>query len=48
MNKLKLLSDFRNLNGKTKCNTYPAPKVNDMLLILEGFKYDTYIDLNMR
>ena len=35
------LSDFRNLNRETKCTTFPMPKIQEILLNLEGFKYAT-------
>ena len=41
------LSDFRNLNKQLKCKTYPMPKINEMLLKLEGYQYAMSPDLNM-
>jgi len=41
------LSDFGELNKCIKRNPYPVPKVQDMLLKLEGFTYATATDLNM-
>ena len=35
--RLSFLSDFRNLNKQLKRETYPMPKINDMLLKLYGF-----------
>ena len=46
-NTVRFLSDFRELNKNIKCKPYPIPKVQDMLLKLEGFTYATAIDLNM-
>ena len=39
--------DFRNLNNKHKHKPYPITKINEMLLKLQGFQYDT-VDLNLR
>ena len=36
-----------NLNKKLKQKPYPMPKTNEMLLKLEGFQYDTSLDLNI-
>ena len=41
------LSDYHNLNGQLKHNPCPMPKIRQMLLKLEGFKYSTSLDLNM-
>ena len=41
-----VLSDFININKKLKRKPYPMPKINDMLLKLESFQYDTSLDLN--
>ena len=46
-NRLILLSNFRNLNRKLKRKTYPKPKIREMLLKLEGFKYAMSMDLNI-
>ena len=46
-NQVRFLSDFRNLNKQLKRKTYTMPKINQMLLKLEGFQYDTSLDLNM-
>ena len=32
------LSEFRNLNKQLKDKPYPIPKINEILLKLEGFK----------
>ena len=36
-NWVRYLSNFRNLNKKLKRKPYPIPKINEMLLKLEGF-----------
>ena len=46
-NQVRFISDFRNLNKQLKCKPYPMPNINEMLLKLEGFKYDKSFDLNM-
>ena len=46
-NRVRFLSDFRNLNRQLKRKPGPIPKIREMLLNLEGFQYDTSIDLNM-
>ena len=47
-NKLSVfLSDLRNLNEQLKHKTNQMPKINEMMLKLEGLKNDTSIDLNM-
>ena len=44
---VNFLSDFMNLNKKLKRKTYPMPKINEMLLKLEGFQYANSLDINM-
>ena len=44
---VRFISDFRELNKRIKRRPYPIPKIQDMLLNLEGFKYATSLDLNM-
>ena len=44
---IRFLSDFRNLNRQLKRKPYPMPKIREMLLNLEGFKYASSLDLNM-
>ena len=44
---VRFISDFRELNKRIKRKPYPIPKIQDMLLNLEGFKYATSLDLNM-
>ena len=46
-NRVCFLSDFRNPNKQLKQKPYPVPKINEMLLKLEGFQYATPIDLNV-
>ena len=46
-NRVIFWSDFRNLNRQLKCKPYPMPKISEMLLKLEGFKYDTSLELSM-
>ena len=41
------ISDFRELNKRTKRNPFPIPKIQDLLLKLEDFKYASSLDLNM-
>ena len=41
------LSDYHNLNGQLKHNPCPMPKIRQMLLKLEGFKYSLSLVLNM-
>jgi len=44
---IRFINDFRELNKRIKRIPYPLPKIQDMLLKLEGFKYATPLDLNM-
>ena len=44
---VRFINDFRELNKRIKRMPYPMPKIQDMLLKLEGFKYATSLDLNM-
>ena len=46
-NHVRFLSDFRNLNRQLKCNPYPMPKIREMLLNIEGFKYALSLYLNL-
>ena len=46
-NRVRFLSDFCNLNRQLKRKPYPMPKIREMLLNLEGFKYPTSIELKM-
>ena len=47
MDQVHFLSDFRNLNKQLKRKPYLMPKVCDMLLKLEGFKYAMSLEPNM-
>ena len=44
---VRFISDFRELNKRIKRKPYPLPKIQDLLLKLEGFRYGTALDLNM-
>ena len=44
---IRILTDLRELNKLIKRKPFPIPKVQEMLLKLEGFTYATSIDLNM-
>jgi hypothetical protein len=44
---VQFISDFRKLNKRIKRKPYPIPKIQDMLLKLEGFQFATSLDLNM-
>ena len=44
---VRFISDFRELNKRIKRKPYPIPKIQDLLLKLEGFKYATSLDFNM-
>ena len=44
---VRFISDFRELNKRIKRKPYPIPKIQDLLLKLEGFKFATSLDLNM-
>jgi transposase InsO family protein len=44
---VRFISDFRELNKRIKRQPYPIPKIQSLLLRLEGFKYGTSLDLNM-
>ena len=44
---VRFISDFRELNKRIRRKPYPIPKIQDMLLKLEGFQYATSLDLNM-
>ena len=41
------ISDFRELNKHILRQLYPIPKIQDLLLILEEFRYGTTLYLNM-
>ena len=44
---IRVVSDFWELNKRTKRNLYLLPKIQDLLMKLEGFQYATSLDLNM-
>jgi len=44
---IRVLTDFRRLNAVLKRKPFPLPKISDLLLKLEGFRYATAIDLSM-
>ena len=44
---VRFISDFRELNKLILRQPYPIPKIQDLLLRLEGFRYGTTLDLNM-
>jgi hypothetical protein len=44
---VRFISEFRELNIRIRRWPYPIPKIQDMLLKLEGFKYASSLDLNM-
>ena len=44
---VRFISDFRELKKRILCQLYPIPKIQDLLLRLEGLRYGTTLDLNM-
>ena len=44
---VRFISDFRKLNKRLKRKPFPLPKIQDLMLKLEGFQYATCLDLNM-
>jgi len=44
---VRFISDFRELNKRIRRKPFPIPKIQDMLLKLEGFQFATSLDLNM-
>ena len=44
---VRFITDFRELNLRIRHKPYPIPKIQDLLLKLEGFQYATSLDLNM-
>ena len=46
-NRVRFSSEFLNLNRQWKRNPYTMPKICEVLLNLEGFKYTTSLGLNM-
>ena len=45
--RVRFLSDFRNLSRKLKRKPYPMPEIREIILNLEGFQYATSLNLNM-
>ena len=43
---VRFISDFRELNKRIKRKPCPIPKIQDLLLKVEGFKYASSLDLN--
>jgi hypothetical protein len=44
---VRVVSDFRVLNSKLDQVSYPIPRIQDILISLNGFSYAMSIDLNM-
>lgn len=44
---IRFITDFRELNKKVKRTHFPLPKIQDMLLKMEVFKYTTSLDLKL-
>lgn len=44
---VRFLTDFRELNKRIKRKPYLMPKIQDLLLKLEGFTFVTSLNLNM-
>ena len=44
---IRFISDFRELNKRIKRKPFPIPKIQELLLKLEGFQWATSLDLNM-
>ena len=44
---VRFISDFRELNKRIKRKPFPIPKIQDLMMKLEGFTYGTSLDLNM-
>ena len=44
---VRFINDFRELNKRIRRMPYPMPKIQDMLLKLQGFTHATSLDLNM-
>ena len=44
---VRFISDFRELNKRIHRKPYPIPKIQDLLMKLEGFSFATSLDLNM-
>jgi len=44
---VRFISDFRELNKRIHRKPFPIPKIQDLMLKLEGFMHATSLDLNM-
>ena len=44
---VRFISDFRELNKRILRQPYPIPKIQDILLRLEGLRYGTTLDIDM-
>ena len=44
---IRSIADLRELNKRIKRKPFPIPKIQDLLLKLENFRYETSLDLNM-
>ena len=44
---VRFISNFRELNKWIQQKPFPIPKIQDLMLKLEGFQYGTSLDLNM-
>ena len=44
---VRFINDFRELNKRIKRKPFPIPKIQDLLMKLEGFRYGTSLDLKM-
>ena len=44
---VRFISDFHELNKCIKCKPFPIPKIQDLLLKLEGFQHASSLDHNM-
>ena len=44
---MRFISDFRKLNKCIKHKPFPIPKIQDLLLKLDGFQHAMSLDLNM-
>ena len=44
---IRFVKDFRQLNSQIKRKPFPIPIINETFWTLEGFQYETTIDLNM-
>ena len=44
---VRFINDFRELNKRIQRTPFPIPKIMDMLMKMQGFKWATSLDLNM-